>query len=129
MKEVNIMDKKIKIGEREYNMKSSALTQFSYKDVTGRSFLKDVKKLIEMTQNKNEFSIDNIEIIDDINNLLLPITYVMIKEADKTQVEDYDSFLGSIDNLYDDTDWIFNVILLACSPISRQLQVNNINSK
>ena len=122
------MDKKIKIGEIEYSMKSSALTQFSYKDVTGRSFLKDVKKLIEMTQNKNEFSIDNIEIIDDINNLLLPIAYVMIKEADKTQVEDYDNFLSSIDNLYDDTDWIFNVILLACSPISRQLQVNNINS-
>ena len=31
---------------------------------------------------------------------------------------------GNIDNLYDDTFWISEVLELACSPLSRQLQRN-----
>ena len=114
------MKKIIKIGGKEYTMQSSALTQFSYKDETGRSFLQDLKKLTKLAD--KEVSLDDLEVLDDINNLILPIAYVMIKESDSTQILDYKSFLKSIDNLYDDTNWLEEVILLACSPISRQLQ-------
>ena len=38
------MQKKIKIGNKEYLMSASAFTQFAYKNETGRSFLKDIKQ-------------------------------------------------------------------------------------
>ena len=50
------------------------------------------------------------------------IAYVMIKEADPNQVSDYESFLKGIDSLYDNIDWIAEVIYLGYTPISRQLQ-------
>ena len=43
----------------------------------------------------------------------------MIEEADSSQVKGYDEFLKSIENLYENTDWISEVISLATSPISR----------
>ena len=114
------MQKTIKIGDKEYKMKSSALTQFSYKNEMNRSFIKDLSKLTKLDL-KN---LDNFEILDDISELILGISYVMIKEADKTQVENYESFLSEIDSMYDDINWILEVIELGCSPISRQLQTN-----
>ena len=36
------MRKNIKIGNKEYEMSSSAYTQFKYKNDTGRSLLKDL---------------------------------------------------------------------------------------
>ena len=48
----------------------------------------------------------------------------MIKQANKEQVGTYDEFLDGIDNLYDESNWIQEVIEFACSPISRQLQKN-----
>lgn len=116
------MKKIIKIGDQEYTMNASALTQFSYKDETGRSFLKDIKELVKL-QDK-EITLEDLDVLDDISNLVLPLAYVMIREADSTQVGDYKSFLKSINNLYDDVSWLEEVILLACSPISRQLQNN-----
>lgn len=114
------MEKKIKIGDKEYLMKASAWTQFAYKNETGRSFLTDIKDLTKLA-NKN-ITIDDIEILDDINNLVLPIAFVMTKEANSSQAVDYQDFLKGIDNLYDDLEWINDIIILACSPISRQLQ-------
>ena len=120
------MEKKIKIGEKEYLMHASALTQFSYKNETGRSFLQDVKKLAkisieEIKKNSNEEEL--FEILDNITDLVLPLAYVMVKEADSNQVVNYDEFLKGINCLYDEILWIQEVILLACSPIStRQLQ-------
>lgn len=114
------MDKVIKIGEKEYKMKASAWTQFAYKDQTGRSFLSDVKELAKLSG--KEISLDDLEVLDDINKLVLPIAFVMTKEADSNQATDYQSFLKGIDSLYDDFKWVEEVILLACSPISRQLQ-------
>lgn len=116
------MKKIIMICGKEYMMQSSALTQFSYKDETGRSFLQDLKKLTNLAS--KEITLEDLEVLDEINNLILPITYVMIKEADSTQVADYKLFLKGLDNLYDDFSWLEEVILLACSPISRQLQSN-----
>lgn len=114
------MKKTIKIGEKDYFMKASAYTQFAYKNETGRSFLKDIQKLTEITK-EGEIS---LEALDEVNELMLKIAYVMVEEADSKQAANYEEFLKNIDNLYDNQDWITEVILLACSPISRQLQEN-----
>ena len=90
------MKKIINISGKDYTMQSSAYTQFAYKDLTGRSLLNDLQE----------------------------ISYVMIQEADSSQVNDYVSFLKSIDDLYTDPNWIEEVILLACTPISGRLQGN-----
>lgn len=116
------MKKIIKIDSKDYTMQASALTQFSYKDETGRSFLQDLKSLTKIAG--KEFTIEDLDLVDEISNLILPIAYVMIKEADSTQVTDYKTFLKGIDNLYNDFAWVEDVIFLACSPISGQLQNN-----
>jgi len=113
----------VKIGDNDFKMQSSAYTQFAYKNKTGRSLLNDMQQLIKFSdelQNR-EVMLDDL---DPMTELLLNVAYVMIEEADKTQVTDYDSFLKSIPTLYDDMDWIYKVIKLGCSPISRQLQKN-----
>ena len=116
----------IKVGNNEYKMQSSAYTQFAYKNKTGRSLLKDMQYLVDKTEeiDKGEISLDDL---DPITELLLNVAFVMIEEADKSQVTDYDTFLKSIDNLYDDMQWIYDVIKLGCAPISRQLQ--NLNNQ
>lgn len=114
------MEKKLKIGDREYTMKASAWTQFAYKDLTGRSFLTDVKGLVQYADKK--ITLEDIEVLDEISNLVLPMAFVMVKEYDPAQAVDYKDFLQGIDNLYDNITWMQEVILLACSPISRQLQ-------
>lgn len=99
-------------------MKASALTQFSYKNETGRSFLNDLQTLTELKDNVDMNALDNV------TELVLKIAFIMVKEADKTQATNYEEFLGGIESLYDDTNWIQEVLELACSPLSRQLQTN-----
>lgn len=113
----------VKIGDNDFKMQSSAYTQFAYKNKTGRSMLQDLQQLIKFSdelQNREAALND----LDPISELILNIAYVMIEEADKTQVTDFESFLKSIPSLYDDMEWIYKVIRLGCSPISRQLQNN-----
>lgn len=111
------MEKIIRISNKDYKMKSSALTQFSYRNETGRSFLKDLTKLTNLDT-------EDVEQLDEITDLVLKIAYIMTKEADKTQVTNFDDFLSNIESLYDNTDWISEVLELACSPLSGQLQTN-----
>lgn len=114
------MKKIVTISGKEYNMKSSAFTQFKYKNDTGRSLMADITKLSEMKD------IDtNLESIDQLTETLLRIAYVMIEEADKNQVSSYEEFLKGIDGLFDEVDWINEVVELAASPLSRNLQNNN----
>ena len=112
------MEKIIRIDTKDYKMKASAYTQFAYKNETGRSFLTDIQ---ELTKYVNAESFE-LEQLNDISELLLKIAYVMVKEADPNQVSDYESFLKGIESLYDNIDWIAEVIILGCTPISRQLQ-------
>lgn len=114
------MKKIVTISGKEYNMKSSAFTQFKYKNDTGRSLMADITKLSEIKD------IDtNLESIDQLTETLLRIAYVMIEEADKNQVSSYEEFLKGIDGLFDEVDWINEVVELAASPLSRNLQNNN----
>lgn len=117
------MEKIIKISNKDYKMKASALTQFSYRNETGRSFLTDLQKLTELKDIGNDFN-KNIDALDNVSDLLLKMAFIMAREADKSQATNYEEFLGGIESLYDDTAWIQEVLELACSPLSRQLQTN-----
>ena len=76
------MKKIINIDGKDYTMQSSAYTQFAYKNLTGRSLLKDVKKIIELSgEVQNDFSV-----IDDFTEPLLDVAFVMIEEGDSNQV-------------------------------------------
>ena len=110
------MKKTVKISGNEYFMQSSAYTQFKYKDITGRKLLDDLMKLQKLS-NLDEAGMLNG--IDDLIEVLLQITYVMIEEADSSQVKNYEDFLKSIDNLFEDPSWMNEVIELAISPLSR----------
>ena len=110
------MNKIVTIGEKQYNMKASAYTQFKYKNDTGRRMLQDLQELAKLQDASEE---DMIGGIDDLTEIVLKMAYVMIEEADSSQVKGYDEFLKSIENLYENTDWISEVIELATSPISR----------
>lgn len=112
------MERIIRISNKDYKMKASALTQFSYRDETGRSFLNDLQKLTELKDNSDVSALDNM------TEVILKIAYIMVKEADKSQVMNYDDFLGNIESLYDDSLWFQEVLELACSPLSGQLQTN-----
>ncbi len=110
------MERIIRISNRDYKMKASALTQFSYRNETGRSFLNDLQKLTELKDSPE------IDALDNVTELILKMAYIMAKECDKTQCTNYEDFLSGIESLYDETSWIQEVLELACTPLSRQLQ-------
>jgi len=110
------MKKQVKIGEKEYFMKSSAYTQFKYKNDTGRKLLADIQEITKLEKVKE---IEVLGEMDDVIEILLRMAYVMIDEADPNQVESYEAFLKETDGIFDNQDWIMDVITLATSPISR----------
>ena len=68
------MKKIINIGGKDYTMQSSALTQFKYRDMTGRKLMQDINKIKDLRE-KND---DILSVLDDFLEILLQITYVMI---------------------------------------------------
>ena len=120
------MKKIITIDGKEYTLKSSAFTQFAYKDMTGRSLLKDLQGMIQKV-NKENIEQD-MSALEEFIEPILDMTYIMLKEADEKQISSKEEFLKNIECLYDDWKWIEEVILLAVNPLSRQLQadINNI---
>ena len=112
------MKKIINIDGKEYEMKSSAYTQFAYKDLTGRSLLDDLKGLVNL-EIKDEM---DLSVLDKITVPLLDMAYTMIQEAGITEYKTKEEFIKSIDSLFDDVNWINEVVTLAINPISRQLQ-------
>lgn len=115
------MRKTITISGKEYNMKSSAYTQFKYKNETGRKLLEDIQKLTTLQEASQE---DMMSGIDDLLEIILRITYIMIEEADSSQVTSYEDFLKGLDGLLDNQEWLQEVITLAASPLSRGIQAN-----
>ena len=116
------MERKITIGGKEYLMKSSAYTQFKYKDETGRSLLKDLTQLGSKFSNvKEENILDNYDELNDFIITTLRIAYIMSMEA-KSFTGRFEDYLMEIDNYLDNADWISEVIELAISPLSGNLQ-------
>lgn len=112
------MKKQVKIGEKEYFMKSSAYTQFKYKNDTGRKLLSDIQTITKLEKLKDTEVLGEM---DDIMEILLRIAYTMIDEADPKQVDSYEAFLKDTDGIFDNQDWIMDVITLATSPIYREV--------
>lgn len=109
------MIKRIIISGKEFTIHSSALTSFKYKEFTGRELLSDLKSLEKLQNIKND---KVLNVTDDLIGKLLSITYVMVQEADKNQAANYEDFLRSLDTLFDDSDWMADVIETAINPIS-----------
>ena len=65
--------------------------------------------------------VQQIDMSDDLTYILLRIAFVMIEEADKTQVTSFEDFLKSIDVIYDDMGWINEVVEVATSPLSGRI--------
>ena len=115
------MKKIVNIGGKEYSMKSSAWTQFKYKNDTGRKLLQDIQSITKLTD------IQEAEVLgemDDMIEILLRMAYTMIEESDPTQVQNYEAFLKETDGIFEDQQWIMDVIELATSPISRGIQTD-----
>lgn len=115
------MKKIVNIGGKDYSMKSSAWTQFKYKNDTGRKLLQDIQSITKLAD------IQEAEVLgemDDMIEILLRMAYTMIEEADPTQVQNYETFLKETDGIFEDQQWIMDVIELATSPISRGIQTN-----
>lgn len=114
------MKKIINIGGKDYTMQSSALTQFKYRDMTGRRLMQDIDTIKELRSNKE----DLLNILDELLEILLQMTYVMIVESDEKQVGSFEDFLKGIEKLFDNTKWFDDVIELALTPISGGNQGN-----
>ena len=112
------MKKQVTISGKDYFMKSSAYTQFKYKDDTGRSLLTDLKVI------SNHDAEDIANNVDDLLEMLLKMSYIMIQEADEKQVGTYNEFLKELDGLFDENNWISEVLELAISPLSRGIQAH-----
>ena len=113
------MEKKITIGEKEYLMKSSAYTQFKYKDETGRSLLKDLMTLGKTFDGvKDQDALESFDELNDFLTTTLRIAYIMCLEA-KSFSGAFEDFLMETDNYLENVDWIMEVMDLAISPLSR----------
>lgn len=111
------MRKIVKISGHEYSLKSSAWTQFKYKNDTGRGLLSDLMSLSKSTEE------DIINNVDGMLDMLLRITYNMIIEANENQVGSYEDFLkGLEESLFDDNQWMGDAITTATFPLSRGIQ-------
>ena len=116
------MRKVLKIGEKEYSLKSSAYTQFKYRNDTGRKMLDDIQEIAKIGELSEDKQVSKIE---DLIDLLLRMAYIMIEEADSSQVTTYEDFLKGIDGIFDNIEWINEVISLASSPFSRGIQTSS----
>ena len=115
------MEKTITIGKVDYKMKSSAYTSFKYQNETGRVLLKDLTKLGEKFKDVSKDGIEAYEELDNFIITTLRIAYIMSMEA-KSFTGTFDDYLMSIDNYLENTDWISEVIELAISPLSGNIQ-------
>lgn len=121
------MEKTIKIGNKQFNMSSSAYTQFKYKNETGRSLIADLLRMEEKYKtlyNKDETTIEQLEALQEIADDSLKIAFIMINENDKNQAPNYEEFLKSLDDYLIDVSWIEEVSDLASAPLSRGVQAN-----
>lgn len=124
------MEKTIKIGSKDFKMSSSAYTQFKYKNDTGRSLMADLVgcqdkyKLLLDEKNITTDSLEYMNELDDLMNMVLRIAFIMTNEADKNQAQTFEDFLKQTDNYFGDLTWLNEVVELATSPFSRGIQAN-----
>lgn len=115
------MVKTVKIGDKTYDLKSSAYTMFAYKDETGNDLMEDInalnKKVEELGKNSDKWLIEIMPIVEKT----LKLAYIMIKEQKKDFME-YNKWLKELDGLLDETSWILDVLEVGISPFRRGIQ-------
>lgn len=118
------MLKTVKIGSKEYNMKSSAWTPIKYKMDYGTDLLKDISKLnklnkeISKLKTKDEKEEAWMSEFSGFLEMAYKIAYVMITEYDKT-FKSYEEWLKEIDNVFSNENWILEVMECAMSTFRR----------
>jgi len=110
------MQKVITISNQKYTIKSSAWTQFKYKNDTGRNLLSDLQALQKKIEGKSESEL--IASLDDMLGVLMRITYNLIEEAGDDKVKSYEDFLKNVDDLFSDTQWLIDTLEVAIAPLS-----------
>lgn len=117
------MRKIIRIGSKDFEMAASAYTQFKYKDLTGRSLVKDLTMLGEKFKGVEQESeiLERWEELEEFLTMTLRIAYIMTSEADSHQIGSFEDFLKQVDGYMNDISWFSDVITLALSPLSGQV--------
>lgn len=107
------MDKLVKIGNNSYHMRSSLYTPYKYRQDTGKDLLEEIKVL-----NPKEAKVEMMEMVYKV----IDIAYVMMAEYSNYYHEKMvtkEEWLMNIDNILEDTDWIYDVLTLAMYPFRR----------
>lgn len=121
------MVKTITIGNKEYNLKSSAFTMFSYKNQTGRDFLQDINSLNEKVNEINKLPKEKqnsawLNEFSSIMEIALKLAHIMIMEQDRT-FKSYDEWLKELDNLMGDGNtWLQEVLEVGIAPFFGRIQ-------
>lgn len=120
------MEKTIKIGNKEFNMSSSAYTQFKYKNDTGRSLLQDLSEFQEKYKDflTKEITQEQLGSMDEMFEIIFRIAFIMTNEKDSNQALSYVAFLKQLDNYFANVSWINEVVELAMTPFSGGVQGN-----
>lgn len=117
------MKKIIKIDGKEYTIKSSAFTQFKYKDTTGRDLLDDLTSIEKKLDGKSEKEMTAE--LGDMLEIIFKVIYVLIDEAGVDNVGSYEDFLKGIDNVLEDTTYINESLEVALAPLSRGIKTTS----
>lgn len=122
--------KTIKINEKEYEVSSTAYTRFIYKKTFGVGIMADLKKLTEITQKQDDFrkelqkkkmsdeeieqqvGIAFMDDIDDLIDVIMKITYILILTADSKMCS-YEDWLKSIEKIDLSEPWVSEVTEIA----------------
>lgn len=121
------MVKTITIGNKEYNLKSSAFTMFSYKNQTGRDFLQDINSLNDKVKEINKLPKEEqnsawLNEFSSIMEIALKLTHIMITEQDRT-FKSYDEWLKELDNLMGEgNSWLQEVLEVGIAPFFGRIQ-------
>lgn len=119
------MVKTIKIGDKTYDMKSSAFTPFKYENDYGRDLLQDInsinKKQVQISKLKTEEE-QNTAWLDEMGSIMkmaFQIAYVMICESNPG-FKSYEEWLKELDHAFDNPTWVQEVLGLAMSTFRRE---------
>lgn len=122
------MKKEIVIGEKHMMITSSALTPFTYKDLTGRDMLPDIANVENaisgITEQEEK---EQIETLSGLLETLLRLAYVMNQEADNT-APTWKEWLKGIKHTLKDRDWIKEVMEVASNCFLGNIE-ENINTE
>lgn len=120
------MLKTVRIGNKDYNMKSSAFTPFKYENDYGTDFLKDINQINKMNVKISELPEEErnnawMDELSGIMKLILRIAYTMIIEYDGKFMS-YEEWLKELDNIFADFDWVQEVMECAMSTFQRRVE-------